>query len=150
MWDPVCGCNGVTYTNSINAARAGVNVASEGICAPDISVDPNSYYFYTIFGDEPDTVEITISNIGSQDLYISSILLLQDERNGYSLDVDGGSNPCGSITPIIIPMGEYRTLTVQFTPTTFICVNHIASLLISSNDPDSPDVTVGFLGRSCN
>ncbi|MFP6866611.1 MAG: Kazal-type serine protease inhibitor domain-containing protein, partial [Roseibacillus sp.] len=32
IFNPVCGCNGRTYGNPCEAARAGVNVASQGIC----------------------------------------------------------------------------------------------------------------------
>lgn len=34
VWQPVCGCDGITYSNDCDAAAAGVDVQHEGACTP--------------------------------------------------------------------------------------------------------------------
>ena len=38
MWQPVCGCDGVTYANTCYAQKAGASLLSDGACA-DASTD---------------------------------------------------------------------------------------------------------------
>lgn len=39
IWDPVCGCNGVTYSNACCAAMDGMNVAYYGPCQEGCPAD---------------------------------------------------------------------------------------------------------------
>ena len=69
-------------------------------------------------------------------------MLLWDAVN-YSLDVNGGTNPCGSTTPIIA-LNDNCTVTVTFSPTATGTID--GSLAISSDDPYAPTLNVLFTG----
>jgi hypothetical protein len=104
-------------------------------------VDPLSHDFGDIFAG---TVVVTISNLGSLDLGVTGMTLADPN---FSLDVNGGPDPCGSETPTLAP-GESCTVLVTFTPTTDGVVNGV--LVISSNDPVHPEVQVLLTGIGGN
>ena len=54
VWRPVCGCNGVTYSNSCYASRSGVTSWTEGACGTFSSLENQGQrlFFQSPEGDE--------------------------------------------------------------------------------------------------
>ena len=84
---------------------------------------------------------VTITNSGGSALNVSNIYLSGSDASEFTLDVSGGSSPCGSTTPTIASGGNC-TVTVAFSPTTTGTKN--ATLTITSSDPT---VDVALSGR---
>lgn len=109
---------------------------------PNISVSSSSLNFGNVnVGRSSAPLAITIYNTGTSDLQVSS-MTLSDAAN-YSINVYEGSNSCGSITPTIAPNSSC-TVTVTFSPTSTGIIE--ANLLISSDDPDTPNLNVLLSG----
>jgi hypothetical protein len=109
----------------------------------NISVSPTILNFGDLkVGRSSAPSVITFSNSGTEDLHISG-MFLWDAVN-YSLDVNDGTNPCGSLTPTIAPGGNC-TISVIFAPTSTGDLD--GSLAINSNDPDTPTLNVPFTGK---
>jgi len=108
----------------------------------NLTVDPTSYDFGSVtIGSSSAPQTFTISNTGTADLHISDIAL--SDTTNYSLDVNGGINPCGSTTPTITSDGSC-TVTVTFSP--FSKGIKDANLTINSDDPDTPTVNESLNG----
>ena len=111
--------------------------------APNISVSSSSLTFGNVnVGRSSAPLAITIYNTGTSDLQVSS-MTLSDAAN-YSINVHEGSSSCGNETPIIAPNSSC-TVTVTFSPSSTGIIE--ASLLISSDDPDTPNLNVSLSGR---
>jgi hypothetical protein len=109
---------------------------------PDISVSPTTYNFGNIVvGNSSAPQTFTISNTGTADLHISGMILSDDSN--YSLNVNGGSSPCGITTPTIAPDSSC-TVSVTFSPSSTGTKNAI--LTINSDAPDTPTLDVPLSG----
>ena len=110
--------------------------------SPDISVSPADHDFGTINIESSSTpLEISLSNSGAAQLNISDMTL--SDTTNFSLDVDGGSNPCGSTTHAIAPDGNC-TVAITFIPSTTGTYNE--TLTIESDDPDTTLILVSLNG----
>ncbi len=109
---------------------------------PMITVTPADLDFGDVtVGDSSNPFEISISNDGTADLIVSGMTLYDTEN--CTLDVTGGSAPCGTLTPTISPNGNC-TVAVTFHPQ--IATAMSGDLLINCNDPHSPSVDVSITG----
>ncbi|MCL6582996.1 MAG: choice-of-anchor D domain-containing protein [bacterium] len=110
---------------------------------PNIAISPQGHDFGSIpVGSSSSPLVITISNTGTADLHISNIAL--SDTTNFHLDINGGSSPCGTLSPTIPPGGS-GTLAITFAPSS---AGALASTLsISSDDPDTPTLTISLTGR---
>jgi len=109
---------------------------------PNISVSPANHDFGSVtVGITSVPVVVTITNTGTADLKISD-MILSDTLN-YSLNVSGGTVPCGSATPLVLSGGNC-TISVTFVPQYTGTKN--SSISIDSNDPDTPNMTATLRG----
>jgi len=107
----------------------------------NLAVNPAALNFGTVAISETGSLDLTISNDGAGPLDVFG-LVLSDEVN-YSIDVNGGANPCGSLS-FTLNSGESCTVTIEFSPTVNGTLN--ATLTISSSDPDAPSLVVPLSG----
>jgi hypothetical protein len=98
---------------------------------PDIAVEPSSLDFGESFVGDTTTQYLTISNTGNDDLTVSDVQ-------------SSGSDFTVSSTSFTVSVGEDYSLRVSFSPSSV--GYQYDSIVISSNDPDSPGVGVSVSG----
>jgi hypothetical protein len=122
-------------SNDSDTSSIEVSSTGTGVAYPDIFVSLATHDFGNVSTGSPsEQVEISISNTGQGDLNISSAQLSGSEAGMFSWAL-GGSNPCSSF-PTTLSSDASCTLIVQFTPASL--GQKSATLIINSNDPDTP------------
>ncbi|MGD9223059.1 MAG: choice-of-anchor D domain-containing protein [Desulfobacteraceae bacterium] len=119
--------------------------ADEYVPSADISISPNPVAFGRVSVGNSTTKTVTFFNIGVLNLSISNIQVTGADADDFTLDLNGGSNPCGSISPTIAAASN-GTVSVTFSPA--ISGIKSASLHITSNDPDEPTANVLLNGTA--
>ncbi|RMH69437.1 MAG: choice-of-anchor D domain-containing protein, partial [Gemmatimonadetes bacterium] len=103
---------------------------------PEIEVSPLMGNFGTIFVDETSTVTFTLSNLGNTPLHVGGQVISGTNADEFSI-IDGAGS-------VVIEAGEQHVTTVQFAPVS--AGSKLATLTISSDDPDNPTVDIILIG----
>jgi Ca-activated chloride channel homolog len=116
------------------------------VATPAQQVLPASYDFGKVTSSNiPAPLEVTVGNTGNAPLQVSNIALAAGASPGFSLNLGGGSKPCGSASATIAA-GDLCTVEVAFEPANTGVFT--ASLQIASNDRSSPVTSVPISGAS--
>ena len=124
---------------------ATVVLLGNGAGGQDISVDPTNIDFGEIKkGESSSPSVVTIENTGDADLSIISLTISGDNKNDFTIELDGGSNPIKEV-PATIPAGGNATMTVTFSPSS--SGEKSASFEITSDDPNEEVVIITLTGK---
>ena len=97
-----------------------------------LATSPASIDFDRIDQGDSLTVELQLVNVsvGPQTVVVASMSL--SETDNFSLDVNGGSSPCGSTTPLI-GQGGFCTVEITFEPTVEESFDEALSILSNAS-----------------
>ncbi|MCX8056924.1 MAG: choice-of-anchor D domain-containing protein [Ignavibacteria bacterium] len=99
----------------------------------------------------PNIVAASSVNFGNVKLEYDSIRTLRVDNTGLvtltisNLSITGNYSLVGATTPINIPAGGFVNLTIRFSPKQL--GSNSGTLTITSNDPDTPNLTVTLIGN---
>jgi subtilisin family serine protease len=123
--------NVVVNSNDPDEPTTTVPVTLHVVGAPDIAVDPTSIDFGELFVGASRTVNVVVSNPGTDNLTVSSIV---------SDNTDFTVNPSSFV---VVPRSA-QVVAVRFTPS--VAEPRMGTLTITSDDPDEPTVLVSVQG----
>jgi Ca-activated chloride channel family protein len=138
--DEPAASNSTTTTNTTTTTTS---------TAPEISVLPESFDFGIVTDvNSVEPLEVTIQNNGTANLVVSDITL--SDTVNFSLDLNGGTTPCGSSTPTVAADANC-TVIIDFDPQDATIpaegIDYPAVLSVLSNDTTSPQVDIDLAGK---
>jgi len=130
---------GIAYGKErfLASGEKGILLQSEPLPSPQISVSSTSLDFGSVPVGDSSFTNLTISNSGSANLIIRQITL----SGADTLDFNTRDDNCTGAT---LPSSQNCTVQVVFSPRS--TGSKSATLLLSSNDPDTPTQTVSLSG----
>ncbi|UCE20327.1 MAG: choice-of-anchor D domain-containing protein [Gemmatimonadota bacterium] len=126
-------------SNDPDEPSRNVSFTGVGCVLPNITVDPTSYnYGKVALGGYKDKTFV-VSNIGCQNLNVSSTSITGPDASRYTISSGGGAFTLGK--------GQTRNVVIRFAPVTG--GSKTAIFQIVSNDPDEDTVKVTLQGEGC-
>ena len=108
---------------------------------PDILIEPNPIEFGYLLKDCPsDPFEVTITNIGLDDLTVSNVYLDGDGSSAFSTTYDGQAE----FPEFTLANGESETFAMYFTPNLYL--DYVIDLKVDSNDAEDATSIVPVTG----
>ncbi|WP_207586237.1 right-handed parallel beta-helix repeat-containing protein [Halomontanus rarus] len=132
-----------TATNTVSANLTSLDTdsgsiftvtADESLPGPELAVSPGSVAFGTVDVGSSADETVTVSNTGDEDLQVTDVSLTGIDAGEFRESEDGFT-----LTP-----GDTRDVTVSFLPT--FDGTKTADLVVESDDPDTPTVSVALTG----
>ncbi|UTF54821.1 Ig-like domain-containing protein [Natronosalvus rutilus] len=108
-----------------------------GDATGDVTVSPTSIDFETVLVGSTTTATVSVSNDGNASLSFGGTQLVGPSADAYAVTAGNGTTT--------IPADGSHDVTVEFGPTEAGLAD--ASLVVSTDDPDEPTVTVGLSGN---
>lgn len=110
---------------------------------PLLDVNPVLLDFGTLNVGESAVLTVTLSNLTSAPLPITRFSA--SGSGNFSIDVNGGGDPCGSENPTLDPLGSC-TMAVTFAPT--FAESATGSVSFTPDDQATSAINVRFLGEA--
>jgi PKD repeat protein len=126
----------VVTSNDADEPEATVALAGAGVGTPDIAVEPAAIDFGPVFVGSTQARTVRIVNEGTGALDVTSIAL----GTGTSPDIVLIAGFAG----VLLPPGGEVTVSIEYTPGELAADS--GALVLTSDDPDEPTVTVAITG----